>query len=173
MKKINCLLVFIICFLTLFGGCTKKEYKLDEKTFFLVMSNMLYYPQEYLNKNIEYDCFVYELEDINGKSYTCGVRKCSAEYGCKCGQDTIIGFVLNYGGEIPKAKNQSEDTNDKTWIHLSGKLDSAVKTEIVVHSYNQDGTINYDVNETISLYQFNVESLSEIDGSNLQYYVTK
>ena len=156
-------------------ACGKnEEYKLNESTFFLVMTNMQYYPESYEGKNVEFDCFTYDLTDISGRTYRCGVRKCSAGYGCKCGKDTVIGFVLDYDGEIPAPKNQSEDTNDKTWVHLSGKLVSAEKTKIIVYAYKADGTPDETTTETIEFLTFGVEALTEItDYSGLNYYVTK
>lgn len=173
MKRI---IAYVLASITLFlcacGG--EKEYILDEQTFFLVMTNMQYYPEQYLDCNIEYDCFTYTLTDVHGTSYTCGVRKCSSGYGCTCGQDTIIGFLLEYNGELPEPRNQSEDSNDKTWIHLKGKLKSAEKRSITVHSYLPNGEIDGDKTENIIFLQFVVESFYLIeDYSHLHYYVTK
>ena len=70
-------------------------YVLTEQTFFLVMTNMQYYPEQYVKKNVELDCFTYELNDVDGKRYICGVRKCSSGFGCTCGKDKIIGFLLD------------------------------------------------------------------------------
>lgn len=172
-KRIIC---FLMVLLSLFvPACNaKSDYVLTEKTFFLVMTNMQYYPQQYLGAQIDYDCFTYRLADVNGNEYICGVRKCSAGYGCTCGQDTIIGFILDYDKEIPEPVNQSEDSNDKTWVHISGKLKSSNFIEIEIHSYNEDGTVNPDVNEFVKLLEFEVDNLELIDDySGLNYYVTK
>lgn len=165
-----CVLCLLFCGLTACGGTN--SYDLTETTFFRVMSNMLFYPEQFLEKKVSLDCFVYEIEDaVTGEEYVCGVRKCSSGYGCTCGNDTIIGFILEYGDEIPAARNQSEDTTDKTWIHISGQLVNAEKTYVNVYSY-KDGQPT-DSTEKIYFYRFAVDSLSEIDGSGLQYYVTK
>lgn len=173
MKKLFVIILTVVCLL--FCACSnKKEYVLDEGTFFLVMTNMQYYPEQYLDCDIEYDCFTYQLTDIYGKSYTCGVRKCSSGYGCTCGQDTIIGFILEYEGQLPPPKNQSVDGNEKTWVHLKGRMKSAEKTSVVVHSYLPNGEVDGDKNETILFLVFTVESCELIDDySNLNYYVTK
>lgn len=172
MKKFLAVCLLIVA--TLFPACAKeKGYVLNEQTFFLVMTNIQYYPEQYVGADIEYDCFTYELTDVNGNAYMCGVRKCSAGYGCNCGNDTIIGFLLEYDGEIPAPRNQSEDNNDKTWIHLKGQLSSAEKTQIEIHSY-VDGEIDPSATETITFLSFRVETLELIEEySNLQYYVTK
>lgn len=160
-------IISTVCALT---GCSK-DYFLTETSFFKAMTNMLYYPENYLNSTIDLDCFVYEITDVKtGVEYVCGVRKCSSGYGCTCGNDTIIGFILLYDGDVPAAKNQSEDTNDKTWIHIKGTLVDAVKTYVNVYSY-VDGVATEDT-EQIYFYTFNVEELTEIDGSGLAYYVT-
>lgn len=177
MKKIITKIVLAVTVLLAsmgaFTGCKNSEdnYSLTETTFFLVMSNMLYYPEQYLGSSIDLDCFVYEIEDVvTGEQFSCGVRKCSSGFGCTCGNDTIIGFILNYDGEIPAAKNQSEDNGDKTWIHIAGQLASAEKTYVNVYTF-VDGVQTSNV-EQIYFYRFNVETLNEIDGSGLKYYVT-
>ena len=86
--------------LLLIGGCQPNTCNITESTFFLVMTNIQYYPEEYLNKDISLDCFTYNVEAVNGQKYLCGVRKCTAGFGCKCGKDTVIGFILNYDKEI-------------------------------------------------------------------------
>lgn len=162
-------LLFIFC--AACGGT--EEYILNEGTFFLVMTNMQYYPGQYEDCEIEYDCFIYEITDVDGRSYTCGVRKCSSGYGCNCGKDTVIGFLLDYGGELPEPKNQSEDTNDKAWVKLRGKLAGTEKTELKIYAYSGD-EVDYSTVETISFLTFSVESVQIIeDYSNLNYYVTK
>ncbi len=152
-------------------GNTQKTYSLNESNFFLVMSNMLYFPEQYLGASIDLDCFVYEIEDaVTGEKYACGVRKCSSGYGCTCGNDTVIGFILDYDGEIPAARNQSEDNGDKTWIHIEGSLESAEKEYVNVYAYS-DGEQTETV-EQIYFYRFRVRALEEIDGTGLKYYVT-
>ena len=169
-------LIFVLLAIALcitFASCGPRDYVLNENTFFMFMTNMQYFPEQYLKSNIEFDCFTYELMDVKGTSYMCGVRKCSSGYGCTCGNDTIIGFVLEYDGEIPTPVNQSEDTNDKTWVHLSGKLKSAEKIKIEIKSYLPDGSENPSKNEFIEFLVFAVENLQLIeDYSNLNYYVT-
>ena len=172
MKK-RVLAAFIACIATLCACSGDNEYVLNEQTFFLVMTNIQYYPDQYLDKSIEYDCFTYELTDVNGQKYVCGVRKCSSGYGCRCGKDTVIGFLLEYDGEVPQPKNQSADTNDKAWIHLKGKIKGTEKTSVKVYAY-VDEEIDYNTVETIEFLSFKVESLSVIeDYSGLNYYVTK
>ncbi len=167
---IFCALCAAACLLT---GCGTGSYILNESTFFLVMTNMQYYPEQYVGAHIEYDCFVYHLEDVTGNVYVCGVRKCSSGYGCTCGNDTIIGFLLDYDDEIPEPVNQSEDTNDKAWIHITGTLASADKTDIEIYAYT-DGVIDTIKTEVISFLTFKASSVTEIeDYSGLNYYVTK
>ena len=170
---VSALLLFSVWFLCSFPACVPKEYVLNEKTFFKVMTNIQAYPEQYLDKNLEFDCFTYSLTDVSsGKEYICGVRKCSSSYGCTCGKDTVIGFILNYEGEIPAPRNQSEDNTDKTWVHLRGSLSGAEKTEITVYAYDNGGIT--DRKERISFLSFTVSSVSVIDDySGLNYYVTK
>ncbi len=169
-EKLAIVTLMIITAICAFAGC-EKNYSLTESTFFKVMTNMVYFPENYLNATIELDCFVYEITDVKtGAEYVCGVRKCSSGYGCTCGNDTIIGFILEYDGEIPAAKNQSADTNDKAWIHLKGTLVDANKTYVNVYSY-ADGVATENT-EQIYFYRFAVEELTAIDGSGLAYYVT-
>lgn len=151
------------------AGC---DYVLNERTFFKTMTNMLAFPSSYMGSEIELDCFVYELTDVeSGEAYTLGVRKCSSGVGCTCGNDTIIGFILDYDGAIPAARNQSEDTNDKAWIHISGKLESDTPETIAIAAYT-NGVPNGST-ESIQMFRFAVSSLSEIeDYSSLAYYVT-
>ena len=169
---------FIAIVLSVFSLATascgkEEEYVLSEKSFFLVMTNIQYYPSNYVGKNLEFDCFTYEIKDTDGNSYICGVRKCSSGYGCNCGKDTVIGFILDYGGEIPEPKNQSEDTNDKSWVRLKGKIDGDKFTGIAVYAYNGD-EIDYSTVETIKFLTLKVDKLSVIeDYSGLSYYVSK
>lgn len=133
-------------------SCTNgSKYDITESIFFLVMTNIQYYPEEYLNKDISLDCFTYNVESVNGQKYLCGVRKCTAGFGCKCGKDTVIGFILNYDKEIPEPKNQYEDTNEKSWIHIAGKLASKDKTRIEINSYDAEGNIS-DQTEFVDSY---------------------
>ena len=168
------LISLLLCFCLFVGGCGKKDYVLSEDTFFLVMTNLQYYPEQYLESEIEFDCFTYDLKDVDGNSHLCGVRKCSSGYGCTCGNDTIIGFLLQYDGELPAPRHQSDSDPDKAWVHLRGKLDSAEKVTIEINAYNADGTIDPSRTEQIVFLVFDVESASEIeDASGLNYYVTK
>lgn len=174
MKKEFLKILSLILIAFTFSSCSDEKYKLNEETFFLVMTNIQYYPEQYIGKNIEYDCFTYDLKDVDGNVYRCGVRKCSSGYGCKCGKDTVIGFILDYGGEIPAPKNQSEDTIEKTWVHLSGTLKSADKTKITVYAYDADGNEDKSKTEIIEFLRFEAKSLDVIeDYSSLNYYVTK
>ena len=169
MKKSILLLIPSLLLLT---GC-QNDCNIVESTFFLVMTNIQYYPEEYLNKNITLDCFTYNVKDVNNQEYLCGVRKCTAGFGCKCGKDTVIGFILNYDGEIPEPKNQYEDTNEKAWIHISGQLASKEKTAIEINSYDASGNIS-EQTEIVEFLTFNVSSLETItDYSKLAYFVSK
>lgn len=174
MKKNIAIIALLTAFLVTVGACGKKnEYVLNEGTFFLVMTNMQYYPEQYEGAKIEFDCFTYDITDIDGVTYRCVVRKCSSGYGCNCGKDTVIGFFVE-NTELPEPKNQSEDTNEKTWLHIQGKLNSVGKKKIKIFSYNADGSVNTDVVETIEFLTFDVENFSVIeDYSGLNYYVTK
>ena len=164
-----------LCLAVSLTGCgdKTKEWVLDEETFFLVMTNMQYYPEQYLGANIEFDCFTYELRDVDDNAYLCGVRKCSSGYGCTCGNDTIIGFILDYDGALPAPRNQSEDSNDKTWVHLTGSLQSAEKKTVTIHAYRADGTVDPDKTEQIVFLVYDVDTCTPIDDySDLNYYVT-
>ena len=165
-------LLLLIPSLLLLTGC-QNDCNIAESTFFLVMTNIQYFPEEYVNKNITLDCFTYNVKDVNNQEYLCGVRKCTAGFGCKCGKDTVIGFILNYEGDIPEPKNQYEDTNDKAWIHISGQLASKDKTAIEINSYDSNGNIT-EQTETVEFLTFNVSSLETIsDYSKLAYFVSK
>ena len=162
-KILSCLLTPLL----LIGCSNQNNCIIKEKTFFLVMTNIQYFPEEYINKNIELDCFTYSIMDIHEKEYICGVRKCTAGFGCKCGKDTVIGFILNYDGEIPAPKNQYENTNEKSWIHIGGQLSSVEKTNIQI--YSNDGQV-----EEVEFLSFDVSTLEEIsDYSDLAYFVSK
>ena len=172
-KAISLLLALVLC-LSFFGCSKAKDYVLTEDTFFLVMTNMQYYPEQYVDSKIEFDCFTYDLVDVDGVSHLCGVRKCSSGYGCTCGNDTIIGFVLDYDGELPAPRNQSANDGDKTWVHLTGRLRDANKETITIPAYLPDGSVNPDTTEQILFLVFEVEECREIeDTSGLNYYVTK
>ena len=156
----------------LLTSCGSDKCVISENRFFLLMDNIIRYPEEYINKELSLDCFTYDIKDVNDNVTVCGVRKCSAGYGCTCGRDTIIGFILNYEGEIPAAKNQYENSVEKTWIHISGHLANKNKTTITIYSYNADGTQSTDTEE-VQFLTLNVESLELIeDYQNLHYYVT-
>ena len=165
-------LLFVIPSLFVLTAC-QNNCNITESTFFLVMTNIQYYPEEYINKEITLDCFTYNVTDVNNQEYLCGVRKCTAGFGCKCGKDTVIGFILNYDGDIPEPKNQYEDTNDKAWIHIVGQLASEEKTAIEINSYDADGNVT-DQTEIVEFLSFNVSSLETIvDYSGLAYFVSK
>ena len=165
-------LLFVIPSLFVLTAC-QNNCNITESTFFLVMTNIQYYPEEYINKEITLDCFTYNVTDVNNQEYLCGVRKCTAGFGCKCGKDTVIGFILNYDGDIPEPKNQYEDTNDKAWIHIVGQLASEEKTAIEINSYDVDGNVT-DQTEIVEFLSFNVSSLETIvDYSGLAYFVSK
>ena len=173
-RKYTSVILLVLVFCVAFAACGPKDYVLNENTFFIVMTNVQYYPEKYVNSNLEFDCFTYELLDVNGNSYMCGVRQCSAGYGCQCGNDTIIGFILEYDGVLPEPKNQSNDSKDKTWVHLSGKVKSAEKTTIHMKYYLEDGSVDTGRTDEIKFLVFAVESCELIaDYSNLSHYVTK
>ena len=160
MKK-SLLLILSLLALT---AC-QNSYVMNESSFFLIMTHIQYYPEEYLNRDLTFDCFTYELTSIEGETYLCGVRKCSSGYGCKCGKDTIIGFLMEKDIGLPEPKNQYEDTNDKSWIHVVGQIESTEKTKIAI--YGIDNAI-----EEVWFLSFKVETFSLIDDySNLHYYV--
>ena len=170
-KTVSLLLAALMC-LACFGCGKPKDYVLTEDTFFLVLTNMQYYPEQYLESTLELDCFTYALDDVDGNRYICGVRKSSSEYGCTCGRDTIIGFVLESAEPLPEPRNQSANDGDKTWVHLKGRLKSAEKTDITIHAYLDDGSVDPDRNETVSFLTFEVAACDPIeDASGLAYYV--
>ena len=170
-KALIAVLISLLLFsLVACGGSDRID--LTEKTFFYGMTTIQLYPEEYYGKTISFDCFTYRLTDVEGVDYLCGVRKCSAGYGCKCGKDSVIGFILEYDGEIPEPKNQSVDTPDKSWIHVEGTLASAETVEIKIYAYENDA-IDYDKQESVVFCLFTVSSLTPIeDASGLAYYVT-
>ena len=166
MKKVIKKTFFALTVLVILFFCAC-QYNLTEDTFFLTMTNMQYYPQQYVGADISFDAFTYELTDINGEKHICVVRQCSAGYGCKCGKDTVIGFLIDFDGEIPAPKNQSEKNNDKTWVHVKGTLPHAEKTNFQIYAI--DGTV-----ETITFLTFKAETLDLIEEySGLHYYVDK
>ena len=172
MKKV--LILVILSVVLLMTACgSQSGYVLDEKTFFLVMTNVQYYPDQYLGKDFQFDAFVYDLEDVDGVVHRTVVRKCSAGYGCTCGKDTVIGFVIKYDGTLPDPRNQGEDSNDKTWLHCVGQVDSGTKQAVRIYAYS-DGAIDYNTIETIEFPVFRLSEYTAIqDYSNLHYYVTK
>ena len=164
MKVKKALVILSIPFLLSSCG---NGYDMNESTFFLVMTNIQYYPEDYVNKDLTFDSFTYKLTSVQGEEYMCVVRKCSSGFGCKCGKDTIIGFVVkNYEG-LPEPKNQYDDTNDKAWIHVTGQIKSADKK--VFEIYNADNEP-----EEVSFLSIEIKDFSIIeDYSNLHYYVDK
>lgn len=173
LKIIVAVLLLILCFA--FAACGPKDYVLNEQTFFLVMTNIQARPQQYVDSSLEFDCFTYKLVDVvSDTTYICGVRKCSAGWGCNCGNDTIIGFILIYDGDLPEPSvHQSENTIEQTWVHLKGKLKNADKLTVTINAY-VDGEIDPNNTEQIQFLEFVVETCELIeDYSNLNYYVTK
>lgn len=147
-------------------GCGT-NYDMTEKTFFLVMTNIQAYPEEYVDKTISFDSYTYELTSTKNDKYLCVARKCSSGFGCKCGKDTIIGFIVSKDLGLPEPKNQYEDTNDKAWVHVVGQIKSTEVTEFEISG--QDNT-----SETVSFLSLDVTSFNIIeDYSNLNYYVDK
>ena len=179
MKKILLILLTLTLIVCATACVNDGPVDMTEKTFFYTMTTIQAYPDQYLGRDISYDCFTYRLTDIAGNDYLCGVRKCSSGYGCNCGKDTIIGFILDYDGAIPEPKNQSEDSAEKSWIHVKGRLKSAEAEMIELQSYKIDPQSDAYVpdegkTEKVPFYRLTVESLSEIeDYSGLAYYVTK
>ena len=174
MRKVLCIALALLLIFSL-ASCGGESDRIDltEETFFYGMTTIQMYPEEYLGKTISFDCFTYRLVDVDGAEYLCGVRKCSAGYGCKCGKDSVIGFILDYDGEIPEPKNQSVDTPDKSWIHLEGTLASREIEEVRIYGYDGE-QINYERVESVVFCRFKVTSLSLIeDYAELAYYVTK
>lgn len=171
-QKISFAILILSVTFCAFAGCSSGGYSLDEAHYFLTMQNMLYFPENYVGDSFEYDCFVYEIEDaISGETYICGVRKCPANFGCKCGNDSILGFMLVYDGDIPAARNQSENSNDKTWIHVTGIMTNADMTAVNIYSLDAEGNPT-EMIEKIFFCKLNVETLEEIDGIGLNYYVS-
>ncbi len=170
-KKLLALLLSLPLALISLAACTD-EYILNEKTFFKVMTNMLYFPENYVGKSIEVDLFMYSLTDIYGVEYNCAVRKCASGIGCTCGNDTVIGFIIEYDGYLPEARNQSDDTADKAWVHFKGQLKSSEKTAVEIHAYDENGEVIEGTSETVEFLVFCVSEATEIeDWSNLSYYV--
>lgn len=150
----------------LLTGCGN-DYDMNEKTFFLVMTNIQYYPEQYIGKEISFDSFTYKLTSIQGEDYLCVVRKCSSGFGCKCGKDTIIGFIVDNELGLPEPKNQYDDTNDKAWVHVVGQIQTTDKTTFEI--YNAD-----NVPEEVSFLSLEIKDFSIIeDYSDLHYYVDK
>ena len=150
----------------LLSSCSN-SYDMNEDTFFLVMTNIQYYPEDYLNKDLSFDSFTYKLTSVQGDDYMCVVRKCSSGFGCKCGKDTIIGFIVDNDLGLPEPKNQYDNTNDKAWVHVVGQIKSTDKK--VFEIYNTD-----NVSEEVSFLSIEIKDFSVIeDYSNLHYYVDK
>ena len=150
----------------LLSSCSN-DYDMNENTFFLVMTNIQYYPEQQINKEISFDSFTYKLTSTQGEDYLCVVRKCSSGFGCKCGKDTIIGFIVDNDLGLPEPKNQYDDTNDKAWVHVIGQIKSTDKK--VFEIYNAD-----NVPEEVSFLSLEIKDFSVIqDYSNLHYYVDK
>ena len=150
----------------LLSGCSK-NYDMNESTFFLVMTNIQYYPEEYIGKDISFDSFTYKLTSTQGVDYLCVVRKCSSGFGCKCGKDTIIGFIVDNDLGLPEPKNQYDDTNEKAWVHIVGQIKSTEKTEFEIYNANNEP-------EPVQFLNLEIKDFSIIDDySNLHYYVDK
>ena len=151
---------------SLLTGCAV-NYDMNEKTFFLVMTNIQSYPEDYIGKTISFDSYTYELTSTNNDKYLCVARKCSSGFGCKCGKDTIIGFIVDDNLGLPEPKNQYEDTNDKAWVHIVGQLKSTDVTEFEISGAD-------NTSETVQFLSLNVTDFTVIeDYSNLHYYVDK
>ncbi len=164
MKIKKALILLSIPFLL--SSCTT-SYDMNESTFFLVMTNIQYYPEDYVNKDLTFDSFTYKLTSVQGEEYMCVVRKCSSGFGCKCGKDTIIGFIVNNDIKLPEPKNQYDDTNDKAWIHVTGQIKTSDKK--VFEIYNAD-----NIPEEVSFLSIEIRDFSIIeDYSSLHYYVDK
>lgn len=149
------------------SACSSDNSVLTEQTFFMVMTNIQYYPEEYIDKTLTFDCFTYQLTATDGTSYICGVRQCSSGFGCKCGKDTIIGFILNSEEKLPEPKNQYDNSNDKAWIHVTGQLESTEKKTITIPA--SDNT-----SEEVRFLSFKVSTFNLIeDYSSLHHYVDK
>lgn len=158
----------------LFAGCAQKgkEHVLNDVTYYLVMQSMLFNPSAYLQDTFVLECFVYEIEDVQtGEVFTCGVRKCPSNIGCRCGNDSVLGFRLLFDGDIPPARNQTANDSDKTWIRVSGKLAGTELTGVDVYRYDAEGNPTNTI-ETIYFCSLEASSLEEIDGSELSYYVS-
>ena len=68
---------------------------------------------------------------------------------------------------LPEPKNQYENTNEKSWIHVTGQIPSVDKKEFSI--YGADG-----VTEQVAFLSFKISDFSIIeDYSNLHYYVEK
>lgn len=175
MKKLAIkILCLIFCVCSLFSvACGDSNYILTENTYFKIMTNLYMYPNNYVGANIEADCFTYKITDIDKKEWIVAVRLCSSGYGCACGQDSVIGFLLDYDGEVPAPVNQSdkdgENCHTKAWIHLKGTLETAEKTNIKILS-------STGAEEKIAFVTMKVESLTKIaesEFSSLAPYVIK
>ena len=73
----------------------------------------------------------------------------------------------NIEKQLPEPKNQYDNTNDKAWIHVTGKLESSDKKTISIPA--ADGT-----SEDVQFLFFNVSEFNVIeDYSSLHHYVDK
>ncbi len=167
MKKTNTFkkIPILLGTVSLLTGCGV-NYDMNEKTFFLMMTNIQSYPEEYIDKTISFDSYTYELTSTRNEKYLCVARKCSSGYGCKCGKDTIIGFLVDESVGLPAPKNQYEDTNDKSWVHIVGQIKSTEKTEFDIPG--PDNTAEIVKFLTIEVTSFTIIE----DYSNLNYYVS-
>ena len=168
------------------SACTTDNSVLTEQTFFLVMTNIQTYPEEYIDKDLTFDCFTYELKATDGTSYMCGVRQCSSGFGCKCGKDTIIGFILNSEKQLPEPKNQYDNTNDKLLCGTGCNTEDNGKIKIVCTLYPEyewinaviDGVDGIDkpkllINSSIDFhsYQASVDDIVNVKNADLFVYV--
>ena len=152
---------------SLLVACSPNKYVMDENTFFLVMTNIQFYPEKYIDKELTFDSFTYKLTSVSGDDYLCVVRKCSSGFGCKCGEDTIIGFIVDQNLSLPTPKNQYDDTNDKAWVHVVGEIKTADKVEFEIFNKNHEP-------EPVQFLTLEITDFSIIeDYSGLHYYVDK
>ena len=92
-------LLLLIPSLLLLTGC-QNDCNIAESTFFLVMTNIQYYPEEYVNKNITLDCFTYNVKagicDLTGK--LCGEKK---TFSGKVGAYSSVSLFV-FGEAVPE-----------------------------------------------------------------------
>lgn len=177
MKKLKfmCLALVFAAVVSVLCACGKTEWILTEENFFFTLNNVQMFPERYLNNVFELNCYTYLITDTEGNTYLCGVRHCSSGYGCTCGNDTIIGFLLDYDGEIPEPVNQSDKNSvEKTWIHIRGTIETAERVQIKVYAYTDGVADPSKPTETISIPTLSVSSLtvlSEEEYKDLKPYV--